>query len=841
MGVVLALEVPLLLVWIIAMCFGGTVDMNGSRWRSLQVPDEVDEAMPVPRVAFRTVRIVPDDEHVRFSARWRIEAESDGWFEGLLAGQGVRLTKATWNGRSAVITERVEGVMVAGEVRDGAIWVEVEGEILGDATRDRVVLDLMAAASGEVVVVTEMDPIVTARGPVVAVGGRIWCGGSGLGLRLVPHKAPVDRGTLAVAHAALGLTVGEVVYSAQARLRWELRAGELSTVHFTVGDAAPDLEITGPAVADWSRSGQAVTVNLLRPESYLVELEARWTGAVPRGDTGKIAVPDLVPADAFRFDRTLHLSRDGQIEVVPVLTNWSGVPFQELPEWGRGLVLGTPTASFLASGRASGELKTFRFTPVSAPPAFVDVATITAAVNQEGTVLMRAHYAVRNDRAAHLRIRPPAGASVVGARVAGQTAVVAVDGQDWLIPLEKSVETVEGLLSFPVEVILLLSQDPWERREQRALPVPAVDAPVAVSRARVYLPPGWKSRAEAGDSDRVDDFSSGHGIAYGSGSGKAAEAENLMQQAVGAWMSNDFDQVQGLLDDLDDIGGLDGNAMRLQSNLDVISGEAAGEYDVTLERRIKGQAKARSDDDEREQAQSLKEADEAYLSGDYGRAQTNYKKALKIGEKLDKLEQTESVEVSSRNVALESKLLEVEILSKDLEKRGPNERSGSGLPDPGGARVGTLIFDAGPAHSGIAESPVAKPSPAPEPVLPVGEEEEASSGVRSALNDAVGSLAMEASSVVGQGTKALRLPGIGAAKKRVPQAVQAPPPPPTLFEDTGPRTDSAAAKPSGPVVTAVQMTAVIPTQGQEVRYETLLLEASADWALDLNSKFHRRE
>lgn len=697
-----------LVAWL-ALAFASTVELDGWRWSALREPKVADEPLPPPVVTARDVRIRPANDEVRFDGTWSIDVPEPGWFEVRLAGPEVLIAEASWQGRPVPLLDTPDGPHVAIELTGPGV-LRLRGVKAGDPTRGPVMLDLLPAAVGRVRVDTAMEPVLTAHGPVVRLGGESWCGSSGLALALQDPAPPSPRPDLAVATAALGLTVGEGTYDARARVRWEVRSGVLGAVAVDVPGAGSDLAVSGATVASWTRSGDTVSVTLREPEDRLVELELSWSAPVPGGDEAKLAVPALSPRGAFRTESTVQLARDGEVEVVPELSAWAPIPFADLPEWGRGLVVGAATATFAATGAPGGQLSLLRFTPVSGPPTFVDVATITAALTDHGTVLMRAHYAVRNDRSPHLRFTAPPGSLVIGARVAGDTARVAKTGDTWLIPLGKSVETVEGLLSFPVEVTLLLRGDAWERREERGLPLPVVDAPVAVTRATLYLPAGYENLAEPGTGDVVADWTEGEGITYGEATGAAAEAEVLMQEAVQAWMSNEFDAAQGLLDQLEDVGGFDENARRLQSNLDVITGKAEGQYDATLERRVKEQAKARSLDEAREQEEALKQAESSYLSGDYKAAEENYGKALELGKKLDLLEQSESVEVETRNMMLETRLEASSSAARQVEEKAQLVRI---------TAQNIVISDDRAAYGPMPSTPpesMSAPSPTPTPV-----------------------------------------------------------------------------------------------------------------------------
>ncbi|MBL8971144.1 MAG: hypothetical protein JNK56_11210, partial [Myxococcales bacterium] len=396
--------------------------------------------------------------------------------------------------------------------------------------------------------------------------------------------------------------------------------------------------------------------------------------ALGKATESRVPLPQVRFDEVFRAEASLQLARDGEVEAVPVLSGWTPSSAAGLPAWGQGLVEGAPTAAFLASGAAGGELELLRFVPIEGPPVVVDVAAYTIATSREGRALMRAHYEVRNERAASLKLTPPPGFTVLGVRVAGETAVIARDGDGaWRVPLQRSVDTVAGLLSFPVEVALLGDGAvPWARREQRALPLPRLDAPVAVTRVTLHLPPGYRSRLQPGDGEVVAAFTRGEGIHYGMGVGEvgAAEADALFQSAVKGWLGNDFDKAPAVLDRRRARGARNENLELLQGNLDLIAGKGkdgkanASKQDESVNRRIREQARARAVADQVAQQELQAQAANSRKSGDYKAAESQYRQALAVGDRLAKLEQRESVEQSSVNAAL---LDELESTKKEAQ------------------------------------------------------------------------------------------------------------------------------------------------------------------------------
>jgi hypothetical protein len=657
----------------------GTVETSGARARELRsrAPAE-DDLPPGPHAASRRVTLTPAQDGLTLEATWQIETDRAGFFSGLLTGAGIEIERATIAGRPAPLLRTPGGAFVLARIERDAT-IELVGFVPTKAG-EPIELDLLPAARGRLTLGDPhraLVPVDPSEGPTVgfaSLGDAIVGGARRLALELrEPGAARPERGPLAEAHTAIGLTVGDAEIKGRAHVRWEVLRGALSSVRARVRGLGEDLEVEGTELASWRRDGDDIEVQLRGPARGRVEIDLSWTHATPSGAESRLDVPMIAP-QAWHTDAALQLARDGDIEIVPALDEWDAVASADLPEWGEGLVEGTPTAAYRAGAAdRGGTLELLRFVPVPGPPLVVDVAATTIATTEEGRMLAVARYEVRNDRASHLEITPPPGVRIVGARVFGETARPARDGDAWRIPLERSLETVDGLVSFPVEVVLLgegVEDDArWKRRERRLLRLPVLDAPIAASRVTVYLPPDYDSRIRPGEGTVVDAFTEGEGITYGSGLGAAdvAVADATFQSAVRAYLDNDFDTAQAELDELARRGASNENTRRLQGNLDVLHGksatDAAGEgrtsADGVLARRVRDQARARATEAYRQQAELEREADELHLSGDYEGAEDKLEQAISIGGELEKLEQRESVEQSAKNQQIAGSLVTV--------------------------------------------------------------------------------------------------------------------------------------------------------------------------------------
>lgn len=688
----------------------GSVELTGEQYRGLTArPIEVQ---PAPWAERRALVLTPAADGLQIRGTWQIRAFGTGWFSGQLFGPtpGLRIVDARWNGQPAAVKVGDDGGTVAGRVQGSAELV-VEAFVPGDPARAAIALQLLPAVRGtiEARAPEGLVPAVRLGGaPSLQVRGVHRGAAQDVELAFETPPQPAEgRPPVVVARVGVGLTVGDAELRGRARAIWEVRQGEIAAVELLASGTGADLEVTGPNVRAWAREGERVRVELQAPVRDRVELELRWTAPIGRAAESRASAPRIAPEGVFRSETALQLARDGEVEAIPEVPGASLVASAALPGWAQGLVEGTATASLV--GGTGGELSLLRFVPLEGPPVVVDVASYTVATSREGRALVRAHYEVRNERAASLKLRPPPGFKVIGIRVGGKTAAPGRtrDGA-WIVPLLRSVETVRGLLSFPIEVILLGESTQWRRREARSLELPRVDASVAVSRVTLHLPPGYTSRRKPGEGDVVAAFTRGEGITYGLGTGEvgAAQADATFQDAVQAWMRNDFGAAQQKLDELRSIGAKNENIDRLQSNLDVVSGKANAAQDQSLQRRIREQAKARAYADVQAQAELTKKAEEEKARGDYEAAASSYSEALKVGDKLAALEQAESFDQRSTNAAIMKEIQAVEVVSKKKrkERRGPRKgkvASGSaGFGGGGGgeaprvsANVGGAVYD----------------------------------------------------------------------------------------------------------------------------------------------------
>ena len=671
------LQVPILLIFAVAAVVLATpadasvVTVHGTRWQAMQPGPEGASPSPPPiHIADRVVALTPDaatdgSPGVAIEATWTVSDGAPAWVDLRLVDRGVLVTDVRIDGVPAPTWPAADGTHLVAWLEPGS-RIALRGVRPGDPLRSSMSWALLPAASGISTFEETGDRVPAWTGGVV-VDHALWGGGGRIGSQLVPPKASTPDGLLVSAEIGLGVTITEDLMHVRGRVRHLVRRGVLEQVVFVVPRAGRDLKVTGPNVGRFESRGNTVVAILRTPTNTLSTLELSYSLDVPAGEGASLPLPRIDALDVTGARTTLQVARSGDIEVLPELTGWSTTASTELPAWGRGLVDGAPTASFLGTERSSGSLSLLRYVPVQGPEVLVDVAEILLATSRDGRVLLRARYEVTNERAAVLRVHLPDASRLLALRVGDSPVATTFDSDGALrIPLRRSIESLGGLLSFPVEFAILVEDDPWARRELRTVPLPQVEAPIAILRTTAHLPPGhlpWRTRQLSG---YVQDFTRGAGITYGiqvrseADRDRVAQADAIFGEAVRAWETNSFEEAQGLLDELGALGAGNENVAKLQGNLSLLledeeeDGEAdtdapASTQSVVLARRVKDQAKAKAGAEERAWEEAQREAERSYRAGDYARAEQEAEKALEIGKKLERYEQKESAEVSTRN------------------------------------------------------------------------------------------------------------------------------------------------------------------------------------------------
>ena len=265
-------------------------------------------------------------------------------------------------------------------------------------------------------------------------------------------------------------------------------------------------QVSGPTVADWNVDRSQLTVTFLEPvttQTSIVigaELKAPREGAIAiplvrvpaaERETGGVAV-DVVGAGeiAGREPRGLEPADPSDLgDIVAGRESPSMVAFRFSPLPG--------------AGTRSLTLNLTRYDSKAVLVANVEEARYDALLGEDGKVLVRARYALRNNQRSFLAVTLPSQSTLWSAALEGRAIRPGVGPNGAvLLPLKKG-RTSEEAPVFVVELLYLQRAEAWLDRGDTRVALPAVDLPVSRTGLTLHHSPRYDVDPEAG-SFRVD-------------------------------------------------------------------------------------------------------------------------------------------------------------------------------------------------------------------------------------------------------------------------------------------------------------------------------------------------
>ncbi len=140
--------------------------------------------------------------------------------------------------------------------------------------------------------------------------------------------------------------------------------------------------------------------------------------------------------------------------------------------------------------------------------AAVDQADHLTLHTQDGKILTKSIYHIRNNVKQYLRLTMPEGSSIWSAYVAGKPVKPAQDQKGHvLIPLKKSQQTQQNIRSYPVEIVYLNKGNEMSSMGKLDLDLPKIDIPINAFYWSVYFPHDYLYYKFSGDLKEIDDAS----------------------------------------------------------------------------------------------------------------------------------------------------------------------------------------------------------------------------------------------------------------------------------------------------------------------------------------------
>jgi hypothetical protein len=297
------------------------------------------------------------------------------------------------------------------------------------------------------------------------------------------------------------VALGEESSQITASIRVEVVEGLAREVVLSTPDGVAVNQVTGATVADWRHEQGSLTVAFLEPVSASTSLVVSAETRTPR--EGSIAIPLIRMPAAERESGGIAVDVIGAGEITARQAR--GFDPADAGDLG-DIVEGRESPSMVAFGfkpladAASRALTVTvsRYTPKAVLIANVEEARYEVLIAEDGKLLVRARYAVRNNQRGFLAIKLPPQSTLWSAALAGSPVRpgLSADGGH-LLPLQKG-RPGENAPTFAVELVYLQRAMPWSEKGDARLELPAVDLPVSRTGLVVHHSPRFQVEPQPG-------------------------------------------------------------------------------------------------------------------------------------------------------------------------------------------------------------------------------------------------------------------------------------------------------------------------------------------------------
>jgi hypothetical protein len=307
-------------------------------------------------------------------------------------------------------------------------------------------------------------------------------------------------------NVAWNLDVGRQQVSAQ--LEVAILGGSTDQLLLRLPPGARRVEATGPDVRDARMEGAALHVHLRGRVSGQTALRVNFE--LP-SSSDSAALRGLGIAQGRWAGGTLVvLNSAGGSEVLPAaMSGLTERSTSEIASEALGLLPGSPVLGFAITGGAwSASVEVVDLGEFALQETIADSAHFELVFVGDGTIACRASYELRNRDRQFLRVTLPPGSRVLMARVNDESRpITALGGDEYLLPLQRSTATVMGLVSFPVEIVLIRRQESLAEKGTLRLELPRIDIPIAYAWCETFVPEAMDVEEWGGALTPVERFS----------------------------------------------------------------------------------------------------------------------------------------------------------------------------------------------------------------------------------------------------------------------------------------------------------------------------------------------
>ncbi|MEW6364809.1 MAG: hypothetical protein AB1714_09245 [Acidobacteriota bacterium] len=275
----------------------------------------------------------------------------------------------------------------------------------------------------------------------------------------------------------------------------EVVQGILKQTVLGIADGLVVNQVSGAAVSDWDYRPGSLSVTLLEPVETGTKLVVSGEAHTPRDSWVQVPLVRLRDAERETGGVAVDVIGAGEIKGRQV----RGLDETDPSGLGESVVSrGSPSiAAFVfrpqdGTAQRSLSVEVARYTPESVVVANVEEARYEAIVGEEGKVLVRGRFAVRNNQRSFLAMRLPPGAVLWSAAVSGLPLRPGrSDDGALLLPLEKG-RSGEEAPCFDVEAVYAQKGPAWQHDGSWHLALPSLDLEISRIGLVLYHSPRYR-------------------------------------------------------------------------------------------------------------------------------------------------------------------------------------------------------------------------------------------------------------------------------------------------------------------------------------------------------------
>jgi len=332
-------------------------------------------------------------------------------------------------------------------------------------------------------------------------------------------------------------SIGEGLVRCQSTLSYSILQSEVSSMRIQVPEDAGILSVAGRDIRDWKINNRDqvqyvdVYFNFGIKGNYVLSLT--YERNIGEGSV-TAEVPSIKTVGAEREKGYLGLAAFTNVELeANKLERVTAIDTNELPSsiWNK-----TSSPILLAfkylNYPYSVIIDVTKHEELPVVVAAIDTVNYITAKTEDGKVLTKATYQVRNNVKQFLRIMPPKNAEIWSAFVSGKPVKPAKDKNgSVLVPLEKSKLQGQTLTRFPVEIVYLEKDKKINKIGSFKFSLPKVDIPISELNWFLYMPWDYRYFNFQGDVKRKEQRRRGGGF-FANLAGRARGLQTRLRESA---------------------------------------------------------------------------------------------------------------------------------------------------------------------------------------------------------------------------------------------------------------------------------------------------------------------